>query len=215
MSLIFSNKRDRGDTLIEVLFAITIFSSVAVASIAIMNQGAEVAQRSLEITLVRQEIDSQAETLRFLNAAYISAYQSTAYAGGIYVAGSYSGAAEEWRKIRDNNMVNNDVSAFGSDLTCGTPNNQYNSFVLDTNHATVVSLNGGYYAVPLTYSQVYYGAFTKAYGIWIEAKHSTTIANDHQDNAGYIDFYIRACWFSTGQSMPITTGTIVRLYEPI
>ena len=55
----------RGDTLIEVLFAITVFSLVVVTSLAIMNQGTQAALRSLQLTLVRQQVDSQAEALRF------------------------------------------------------------------------------------------------------------------------------------------------------
>jgi len=43
----------RGDTLIEVLLAVTIFSMLAVGVITVMNQGTHAAQRALEITLVR------------------------------------------------------------------------------------------------------------------------------------------------------------------
>ena len=48
----------------------------------------------------------------------------------------------------------------------------------------------------------------------IEAIRSKTIRENNQANAGYIDFHIRACWDSPGQSVPVTIGTIVRLYEP-
>src|SRR5674476_81397 len=83
----------RGDTLVEVLFATAVFSLVAVGCLSIMNQGAATAQRALEITLVRNEIDAQAETLRFLNASYIQAYQS-----GIT---SYPNTpADEWHSIK-------------------------------------------------------------------------------------------------------------------
>lgn len=50
----------RGDTLIEVLFAFSILSLVIVGAMTIMNQGTLASQRSLETTLVREEIDSQA-----------------------------------------------------------------------------------------------------------------------------------------------------------
>jgi prepilin-type N-terminal cleavage/methylation domain-containing protein len=72
--LAFGRFSQKGDTLIEVLFAVTVFSLVAVGSLSIMNQGTTVAQRSLETTLVRQEIDAQAETLRFVHDSYIAAY---------------------------------------------------------------------------------------------------------------------------------------------
>ena len=55
-----------GDTLIEVVFSFMVFATVSVASIGIMNSGLNQAQRSLEITMARNELDSQAEALRFL-----------------------------------------------------------------------------------------------------------------------------------------------------
>ena len=58
---------NRGDTIVEVVFAVTIFSMVAVGAISIMNKGVAIAQQSLEITLVRQQIDSQAEMLRYIH----------------------------------------------------------------------------------------------------------------------------------------------------
>jgi len=96
----------KGDTLIEVLFAVTVFSLVAVGSLSIMNQGTATAQRSLEITLVRQEIDAQAEALRFIHDSYIAAYPNA-------VSGEASG---EWSKIVANPVPQ--ASAFG---TCPQP----------------------------------------------------------------------------------------------
>jgi hypothetical protein len=46
--------------------------------------------------------------------------------------------------------------------------------------------------------------------MWIEATGQGATVN----NVGYIDFYIRACWDTVGQAMPVTLGTIVRLYDP-
>ena len=62
----------KGDTLVEVMFAVGIFGMVAIGAIGIMNKGLYDAQKALEITMARQEIDAQAEALRFLHDAYIS-----------------------------------------------------------------------------------------------------------------------------------------------
>ena len=62
----------RGDTLVEVMFAVAIFGLAAVGTIALMNRGLASAQNSLETTMARQEIDAQAEALRFIHSAYIS-----------------------------------------------------------------------------------------------------------------------------------------------
>ena len=62
----------KGDTLIEVVLAVGIFSLVAIAVASVMNGGTSSAQASLEVTLAREEIDTQAEALRFIQSAYIA-----------------------------------------------------------------------------------------------------------------------------------------------
>lgn len=62
----------RGDTLIEVLFAVAIFSLVAILSIVMMNAGVAGAERALEITTARSEINSQADAIRFIHSSYVS-----------------------------------------------------------------------------------------------------------------------------------------------
>ena len=62
----------KGDTLIEVTLAVGIFSMVAIAIVAVMSSGISSAQTSPEATLTREEIDTQAEAIRFIHSAYIS-----------------------------------------------------------------------------------------------------------------------------------------------
>lgn len=208
--MLASIRRSRGDTLIEVLFAVTVFSLVAVGAISIMNQGTAASQRSLEITLVRQQIDSQAETLRFLDASYVSAYKT----GATYAPDTPAG---QWQITRTGIADDATASDFGaSGGACPTPPN--GSFVMDTRNAKFVTLNASdKYRQATTYSQIRYndgGGVDSADGIWIEGVKSATDTSDSQGNAGYIDFHIRACWDSPGLSVPMTLGTIVRLYEP-
>ena len=59
----------RGDTIIEVLLAFSIFSLLSVGAMTVMGQGTNASQRALEITLVRQQIDAQAEALRAAHQA--------------------------------------------------------------------------------------------------------------------------------------------------
>lgn len=217
----YSNSNIRGDTLIEVLFAISIFSLVAVGGLSIMNQGSATAQRALEITLVRNEIDSQAETLRFLNSSYIAAYQP-----GVSDYSSISKPAQQWLNLVKNYVTTDSVSKFGSSSTCPQTYTELNglrtnSFVLDVKKATVVPLTIDNFSPAQTFSQLYYTydsvsnsytTFDKSYGLWIEAIKS---GDATQTNADYVDFNIRACWDSPGMVIPLTIGTIVRLYEPL
>jgi len=62
----------RGDTVVEVIFAITIFCLVAIISITLMNSGISTAQGSLELTMARNEIDAQAEALRFIQNGFLA-----------------------------------------------------------------------------------------------------------------------------------------------
>ena len=62
----------KGDTLIEVPLAIGIFSMVAISVVAVMTSGTSNAQNALETTLAREEIDTQAEALRFIHSAYLA-----------------------------------------------------------------------------------------------------------------------------------------------
>ncbi|MBR2587399.1 hypothetical protein IKE71_03465 [Candidatus Saccharibacteria bacterium] len=62
----------KGDTLIEVMFAVGIFGLASVGTISLMNRGLATSQTNLEVTMARQEIDAQAESLRFIHNAYLS-----------------------------------------------------------------------------------------------------------------------------------------------
>lgn len=54
------------------MFAVAIFGLAAIGTISLMNKGLASTQNSLETTMARQEIDAQAEALRFLHNAYMS-----------------------------------------------------------------------------------------------------------------------------------------------
>lgn len=193
---IVNRSLQKGDTLIEVLFAVTVFSLVAVGSLSIMNQGTATAQSSLEITLVRQEIDAQAEALRFIHDSYIAAYPSVT-----------AGPALEWPKVVAKSVVQ--ASAYGtcpSTLPSG-------AFVINTKTAKIEPESKIVFTVP-TYSQLRYGSsavLTQAEGIWVEAVRSASVSGSQ---SGFVDFHIRACWESSGRTAPMALGTIVRLYEP-
>lgn len=65
-------KYKKGDTLIEVTLAIGVFSMIAIAVVSVMNTGTSGVQSALETTLAREEIDAQAEALRFIQSSYIA-----------------------------------------------------------------------------------------------------------------------------------------------
>ena len=204
-------EKQRGDTIVEVLFAITVFAMVAVGSLAIMNQGIATAQRSLEVTLVRQQIDAQAEAIRYIHQAYVGSFQRDSPVT--------TGAAGEWKKMTDKATGKgaSGPSVFGTaGGACPTGAPGEKPFLLNARTARLwgtvppmVSPPGA--SVP-PFAQVIYNddsSVNTAFGLWVEAIPSNTT-----DGPGFVDFHIRACWDSTGGSVPVTLGTIVRLYEP-
>jgi type II secretory pathway pseudopilin PulG len=209
MRLVRSHQQ--GDTIIEVLFAVAVFAMVAVGSLAIMNQGTATAQRSLEITLVRQQIDAQAEAIRYIHQAYVATYQQGA---------APTGTAAEWVKMTSKTVGKgaDGASEFGqiTGNSCPATVPGERPFVLNAHTATVWS------GTPLMvapagstlppFAQVAYNtdsSINQTYGMWIEA-----VPSAQDGGPGFVDFHIRACWDGTGSSAPMTLGTIVRLYEP-
>ena len=95
------HKLFRGDTLIEVMFAVGIFGMVAVGAIGVMNRGLVQAQNSLEITMARTAIDSQAEALRFIHAAYLAEKKVTDPTAKKYTSlwQAITGAAYPWSGV--------------------------------------------------------------------------------------------------------------------
>lgn len=116
--------KPKGDTLIEVALAIGIFSMVAVAVVAVVSGSTSSAQSALELTITREEIDAQAEALRFIQSSYI--------AGGM---ANISGAsqqkyAEIWNVITSHALDPTDsADEFSS-------NKEYAEAVLNYNPAT-------------------------------------------------------------------------------
>lgn len=68
--------KKKGDTLIEVALAIGIFSLVAIVIVSVVSASTSGAQSALEVTLTREDMDAQAEALRFIHDSYVTGSQS-------------------------------------------------------------------------------------------------------------------------------------------
>ena len=203
----------RGDTIIEVLLAITVFSLVSVLAMQIMQQGTNTAQRAVEITLVREEIDSQAEALRAAHAQYATAVSNGSNTGHL-----------AWAKIAG--RVKSSPTALSYDQpTCprpGAPTASIpaNAFALDTTlhrSAAVMDASNWYAAAGSGSGPPYarqvanvVSGSVRSYGIWIESRYSAALT---PGTPGLYTFRIRSCWDDPGQSAPLTLETTVRLYE--
>jgi len=176
----------RGDTIIEVVMAVAMFSMLAIGIMALMNSGIAMAQRSLELTLVRQQIDSQAEMLRYV-------HDKSSQAGSSFAA--------LWDRIKNrtidhaNSVLNVDrcPEAMPSGGFALAPNK--NTFQLITNK----------YELSSTYAKVSTTQNPTSLGMSIQLV--------RVEGGRAYDAYIQACWMSVGTDRPMTTGTIVRMYD--
>ena len=255
-----------GDTLVEVMLAVGIFSMVAVAVVSVMSGGTNSSQTALETTLTREEIDNQAEALRFIHKAYIADVKN----------GTNSKFGELWKNITDNaanasvtgsssanQNVSDDITQFDpstcDELYAGGAKSisGQNGFVINPQAITdyvhdvggvgignvVLRTSSGKLQRASTYPHLIFGnqadvdtalidrdatatsgnnslynSLYRAEGIYVVAvkdQGSTAIAgNLHTSKPAYYDFYIRTCWYGTGDQSPSTISTVIRLYNP-
>ena len=188
-------KFNRGDTLVEVLLGVTIFSLVAVISLETMNRGMAIAQYSLETTLVRQQVDAQAEMLRY----------------------AHDMKNDTWKKLVDNNSVsvsavNSNEGNLGAEKCPDDFSTKEFALAATPSLASKISIlnNPGDYKAAETYARVDSDT-KKTYGISVRLVKPSTATGSRDSNK--YDAYIKACWMPVGSKMPATIGTIVRLYD--
>lgn len=190
--------RQRGDTIVEVVLAFAVFSLVSVGAMTVMGQGTNASQRALEITLVRQQIDAQAEALRAAHQAFTA---------------STVGTGTQWRQFALANTASNTVT-YTDSTTCPSNIDQVsNSFILDPRNGTFVTGTAWFQDINLRtskpYAQVETAGGVRAYGMWIEREF-----RDGGTLPDSFNFSIRACWYGAGLNVPLQLETVVRLYEP-
>lgn len=190
-------RREQGDTIIEMVLAFAIFSLAAVGTMSILTNGVAITQRNLETTLVQQQIDTQAELLRYIQstqspvwASLISSTNLTASPASLDLGGSCPTVPTD-AKFQKGFYIQPTVAA---DPTMSTFARR--------------AIDSSSYVAPTTYARVDYTT-QKSQAVWVQATEAEKGAN------GIVayDFYIHACWGSTGINKPLTMGTIVRLYE--
>ncbi len=185
-------RHERGDTLVELVLAFAVFSLAAIGTLIIMNKGVSIAQRSLETTLVRQQIDGQAEMIRYIRDT----------------------DQVKWAEIKSKAIGISPMPLSGpcptaGSLVLGGKNGFYvvPGAVIDTYE--VRAATSANYVIPALHAKID-SATKQSHGIWIQTVKSEDLSGK---NIVAYDFYIHGCWDSVGQSAPMTLGTIVRIYD--
>lgn len=185
-------KVSQGDTIVELVLAFAIFSLAAVGTMTVLNSGVSTTQRDLETTLVRQQVDTQAEMIRYIKDTKDPAWQTLI---GSVVASPHP--------LSDSCLP---VSSISQGFYIQPIINKVDPTQTKFTRKSITSAT---YVTPDTYSKIDYttGA-TQSQGIWIQATKA-----QQNGPVGAYDFYIHACWNSVGINIPMTAGTIVRVYE--
>lgn len=199
----FIGKSRRGDTIVEVVLAFAVFTLVAVGTNALMNRGVSLAEQSLEITLVRAQIDAQAELLRYAQSVNSDAWQDIK----THVDEAVDGGATD---ILPSDLP--DVSEFTEcpstapqySFMLGAPGKVLTFYRLDT-----IPPIPSPYKPATVHSQFYPSSATPTFsGIWV----IPIIAEETTSTIAY-DMHIGTCWNVPGADRPFTLSTIVRLYD--
>lgn len=189
--------KQRGDTIIEVLLAVTVFSLLAVGTMVIMNRGMAIAERSLEMTLVRQQIDGQADLIRYIHS-------------------QYAAKNEVFKTVWDGKIIPKIDSAHSSEGDLGRDRCP-DSFPAGTfalrppkTHSDPAQFLVASYKPAETYAKIVEdrGSYV-SHGIYVRMQRVQTAG---ASSGTAYDVYINACWDSVDGGRPQTMGTIVRLY---
>ena len=169
-------KLRRGDTLIEVALALGIFSMVAISIVSVVSASTSGAQSSLETTVAREEVDVQAEALRFIHDSYIAGGQSNSVNNDRYrelwraITGSAKNKADSLtfnpttcKELYDGSALQDQGAFIINPRNLGLINTEDRSLLDDAINQIVIrppvnATDNGVFFAPTTYPRLLYGA---------------------------------------------------------
>jgi prepilin-type N-terminal cleavage/methylation domain-containing protein len=182
---------ERGDTLIEVLVAVSVFGVIVVGAFSLMSRGVAQMYDSMERSEVRLLLNQQTEALTYARDQYL-----ISQSGGLLTT-EYDKAAERvWQGV-ESEFSQSSVPAVND----GCTNPDYAFY-------TVIDNNGYLQRSTTVLSGVASGFPSPGNGIWMQKIDSSPGAK-----IPYKDFYIRACWVQNSSSQTQVLSTVVRLYD--
>ena len=187
--MIKNRTSERGDTLIEVLLALSVMGVVVVGAVSLMNKGLSQMYDTMERSAVQLLLDRQVEILTY------GRDQRLRELSGESLTGYDEHARSLWNQVRTVQSLN--AGAVPQLNNCS-----------DTNRAfAVANNNGGGFSVLTSVQAVATEFPSPANGIWIQKIHNGTVS------VPYTDFYIRACWRQSSSPVNQVASTVVRLYD--
>lgn len=221
MSKLNSHQTLHGDTIIEVMFAIATFAFVTILAIGLMNSSMSNSQAALENSMARNELSAQAEAIRFVHSAFVDSPKNS--------PDSVNETQALWLDI-----ANRAVSAnVAKDLVFPAQScdqiyqklSSVHAFILNpralNDSSGLISHDDARFIPAAVYPRTLFGsldpnnqlidtsskhAVASVEGLWAYAV--------KDPNNEFFDFYIQACWYGPGKTVPSTLDTIIRLYNP-
>ncbi|MDR0979681.1 MAG: hypothetical protein LBM12_00785 [Candidatus Nomurabacteria bacterium] len=216
--------RLKGETIVEVMFAVAIFGVVAIVAIQIMNRGTVTAQAAIEAQQARNEMDAQAAAIKFIHDSFVAER-------------GYPDTVRQFETIWDEMTRNPRISApllHPDDDSCNFAINDSaasaGSFIINTralqaNATNIIRRpNNTTFTVPTIYPRVVYNSpatelsesavydqVVAVEGLQVFAVESSKKINGQPE---YYDFHIRACWRAAGQNSDSKLSTITRTLNP-
>ena len=177
--------RERGDTLVEVLIAITTLSIAIVGGLGAMNIGFGAMLNATERTQVQASINSQLSLIQYSRDEYVRAGRDGTVAGGP--------AIWQWVLGHTNTSYESSVCASDGAPAIQTARNPF--YIDDTTMAQV----------QMTTVTTPASVPTAGDGLWVEAVRPTPTTN-------YVDVYVKACWQPAAGSTNQEARSVMRLY---
>lgn len=196
------NKNQRGDTLVEVLIAITVLGIIVAGCLAVMNRSLVSILNSAERTASRADINSQTDMLNYV----------------------YHNDKADWNKILNLAVKKAPTDAVPSDITdaCKITEDSKSSAtikagsfyldpVYDASNGSISDVNVKEALKKNTHGVNQLQRAKLGQGLWIDAVYYSTVSHP------YVDFYIKACWVPFGgNDLSGATNTrsitVVRIY---
>ena len=239
-----NKKAKKGETLVEVLASVAIFGFVSVLTVGLMSSTLASSQGVLERTVVRNEIDAQAEAIRYVYDSYNNERRADNISQGKYsliwgaiIDGAYTSESSlpKWPVEKCEDAYSNTAGNYyvGKKKILNTrllaADDGHSTFggildILRDDRIMLSSFLSSDRFVPATvYSRnVYYANDVSVVDAdeMVSDKDFTRLKKAEgiwfyaAKGDHYYDFYIQACWNEPGKDKPATLDTVIRLYNP-
>ena len=204
-------KNQIGDTLVEVLIAITVLGIVVAGSLAIMNHSMISIMNSTERAATRAEINTQ---INLINYVFRNSQTTTKDTWNAIMNLAFIGKAGGGLPTSSTNPYNSDTCGINTNGDPTNTTNGWGSFYLEPQYNSDNSVSNVMLTVATSddNSPNATGRAITGQGLWVDAVYYKQQNTAPMNARPYIDFYIKACWTPLGNNPKSQSLTVARVY---